>query len=554
MLRKRYIQLTIGFLFTGSFALFSQQNLTGKLDSAIMRTGREKLPGFAVRVLKDNKTIYEYACGQANIRKRIPLSVHSIVNSASVSKQFTAYGILRLEQEGKLRLDDNIRTYLPELPVFSDTITIRQLLAHTSGLRDYPDFISLLNESSNYNLSYERLIDFLNAQHELNFPPGTHFCYSNTGYMLLARILEVRSGMSYASYMQRYIFDPLHMDDTYVNEGVITHQSDGTTNYKLNAKKTRAKRARSHKDIIGATGICTSISDLSHWDSIFYLHESDRHTDSILAAMEKSFTLNDGTPCHYGGGLLLKHYRGRKVIEHSGGWGEYLTQYRRFPEEGITVMVVTNSMLDSPFEICDKICNHLLSFPDTLIPEVHPPSCVPLDLLEGIYLSEDNFIRQVCAALPGKIILGNHASNAKATYYLQRSECLDTVSTLFFEDSCGNRLVFTVGRDTSFLWSQSTYFETQRTYYRFPPVIPQENLIQAQHYYAPEPDMTVRIRYSKQRGEYVLILYPWLRFSLKPIANGVYQLENETYLIRFKKNGFVFGNDWIYNLTFFRRD
>lgn len=552
MLRPAYILLYLTVLLLFPVLCSGQHQY---LDSVLKKEGRNRLPGFAVRVLKNNKTIYEYSCGQANIRKHIPLSSASVVNIASVSKQFTAYGIYLLEERGLLKTDTEIHSYLPELPDFGTPITLRHLLGHTSGLRDYPDFISLLNESTNHNLTYPKMVGFLKEQHELNFQPGSQFCYSNTGYMMLARIIEVVSGKSYATFMQDEIFRPLNMTQTFVNEGIVNEQPDGTTNYTLNTKKTRASKGRSHRDVIGATGIFSSIEDLTKWNRLFYEHENGLHPSSVIAKMETSFSLNDGNSVHYGGGLLLKEYRGKHVIEHSGGWGEYLTQYRRFPEENITIIVVTNSMLDSPFDICDKISNVLLRFSEEL-PAANIPGCYPLEKLKGTYLSEDNFIRYVEVPDEQSLIIRNATKSNQSRYVLVGSDCItsDSVS-LFFQDSCGNLLQFNCTSDSTsgFIWNAGAYFQTRHTYIRYPQeeVKPEKRI--KGHYYSPELDLTIKVRYNRQRKEYVFILFPWMRVSLKPVAKDVFQLEGETYLIRFTGNTLIFGNDWIYNLKFFRQ-
>jgi hypothetical protein len=345
------------------------------------------------------------------------------------------------------------------------------------------------------------------------------------------------------------------MTQTFVNEGIVNEQPDGTTNYLLNEKKTKASKGRAHRDVIGATGIFSSIEDLSKWNRLFFEHESGLKTSSVIAKMETSFLLNDGTSVNYGGGLLLKEYRGKPVIEHSGGWGEYLTQYRRFPEENITIIVVTNSMLDSPFDICDKISNVLLKFPEEL-PQANVTACFSLQKLNGAYLSEDNFIRFIEASDDKTLIIRNATKTTQSRYTLVGSDCITNDSvTLFFQDSCRNLVQFNCTSDSTaeFIWSAGTYFQNRHTYIRYPKEnVKHEKRIKG-HYYSPELDLTIKVHYNRRRKEYVFILFPWMRVSLKPVAKDVFQLEGETYLIRFKGNTLIFGNDWIYNLKFYKQ-
>jgi CubicO group peptidase (beta-lactamase class C family) len=545
-----YVLLTV--ICCCSVPGIAQQLDKQRIDSLILKTNRGKMPGFAVRVLKNNEVIYEGQCGYANIAKRQPMSPSSVVNLASVTKQFTAYAIFLLEERGQLNTTDDIRKYLPELPDFGTPITLKQLLAHTSGLRDYPDFLSLMNQSTNHNLQYSELVQFLQTHRELNFKPGERFCYSNTGYMLLARVIEKVSGNSYCTFLKNEFFDPLDMDHTFVNEGILNEQSDGTTNYTLHRCKTKAKKSRAHRDVIGATGVFSNLEDMTKWNRLFYEHESGIKRSGIIAKMETAYVLNDGSSCHYGGGLLLKQYRGKKVIEHSGGWGEYLTQWRRFPTENITIIVVTNSQLDSPFELCDKLSNLLVSFNDSVLPESLD---APLKLsdFDGTYISEDNIIRHVVTdSTQSHLRIYNLTKSTYNNYSLNRIETLaDQRTGLFFVDSVNNLLVLTIGNDgaNQLIWNMGTYFQVKRTYSEVAPFV-QVNRQFAGKYYVPEMQRTVRIRYSKIKKKLVFVLFPLVRYDLIPRGNSVYQIEGETYLLRFTDKGVLFGNDWIYNLQF----
>lgn len=537
---------------------YAQSVDTHRLDSLILKSNRDHLPGFAVRVLQGNKVIYESQCGMANISRHLPMGQASIVNIGSVTKQFTAYGVYLLEERGLLNTSEEVHSYLPELPDFGHPITLRNLLSHTSGLRDYPDFISLLNQSSNHRLQYPELIEFLKSHRELNFPPGEQFCYSNTGYMLLARIIEVVSKQSYREFMQQEIFTPLEMTHTFVNEGVLNEQADGTTNYHLNSAKTKAWKNHPDRDVIGATCIFSNLEDLTKWNAWFYAHESGGKRSSVIAKMETSFTLNDGSACHYGAGLILKAYRGEPVIEHSGGWGEYMTQYRRFPKKGLTILVVTNSSLDSPFEICDKLSNALLTFNDKTVPGFLPVDALSLEAMNGIFISQDNIVRYVHPVSDSMQLRIFHMPKATAynTYSLNAIETLaDQTTGYFFADSAGNQLVFHLlpdGNGKQFIWYAGTYFQIRRTYSRIEAAPLTENRHDTGKYYSKELDRNVKVRYRRHKKQLVLVFSPLVNYKLKPIASDVFQLEGETYLIRFSETGFVLGNDWIYNIHFMR--
>ncbi|MDH4471188.1 MAG: serine hydrolase [Fluviicola sp.] len=528
------------------------------LDSLLNQPNRGRMPGFAVRILKNNEVIYTTQFGMANTRKRTPMSQTSIMNIGSVTKQFTAYTIYLLEERGLLLTTDDIHTYLPELPDFGQPITLKHLLAHTSGLRDYPDLISLLNQSNNRNLQYSEMVEFLQTHKELNFNPGTQFCYSNTGYMMLAAVIERVSKLSYAQFLKQEVFDPLNMKTAFVNEGILSEQADGTSNYLINEAKTKAFKSRAHRDVIGATGVFCSLEDLSAWNQLFVNHETGRNRSAVIAKMESGASLSDGSSCHYGGGLILKNYRGERVVEHSGGWGEYLTQYRRFPAQGITIMIVTNSLLDSPFEICDNISNLLIDFEDHNHPE--PLSFEGLSLAEmnGTYLSEDNIIRHVTGNdSTHQLRVYNSTKTVYSTYSLQTLESLaDQTTGLFFADSAGNELVFHLLKDNTkqFIWYAGTYFQTKRIYTAVTPFTAYTPSFQGK-YYSKEMHRTVKVKYNRRKQELVLVLFRLIRYRTKPVGQSVFQLEidDDPYIIRFVDNAFVFGNDWVYNLKVERK-
>ncbi|OGS79074.1 MAG: hypothetical protein A3D31_03660 [Candidatus Fluviicola riflensis] len=528
------------------------------LDSLLNQPNRGRMPGFAVRILKNNEVIYATQFGMANTRKKIPMGQTSIMNIGSVTKQFTAYSIYLLEERGLLLTTNEIHTYLPELPDFGHEITLKQLLGHTSGLRDYPDLISLLNLSNNHNLQYSEMVEFLQTHKELNFDPGTQFCYSNTGYMMLAAIIERVSKLSYAQFLKQEIFDPLEMKTAFVNEAILSEQSDGTTNYLINEAKTKAFKSRSHRDVIGATGVFCSLEDLTKWNQLFVNHETGKNRSAMIAKMETGFTLSDGSNCHYGGGLILKNYRGERVIEHSGGWGEYLTQYRRFPAQGITIMIVTNSLLDSPFEICDKISNLLIRFDDQVRPEPLQFEGLSLAEMNGAYLSRDNIIRHVIGNdSTHNLRVYNSGKTLYSTYSLQNIESLaDQTTGLFFSDSAGNELVFHVLKDNTkqFIWYAGTYFQTKRIY-TFVPAFTQITPAFQGRYYSKEMNRTVRVKYNRRKQELVFVLFRLIRYRMKPVGQSVFQVEidDDPYIIRFVDNAFVFGNDWVYNLKVVRK-
>jgi CubicO group peptidase (beta-lactamase class C family) len=523
-----------------------------RLDSLLLKPARGHMPGFAVRILHNNEVVYEGHSGYANIAAKKQMNSSSVVNTASLTKQFTAYAIFLLEERGELNTADEIHAYLPELPDFGAPITLNQLLTHTSGLRDYPEMLSLMNQSTNQNLQYDEMVKFLQSHCELNFQPGERFCYSNTGYMMLARVIEKVSGYSYCAFLNNELFQPLEMDHTFVNEGILNQQADGTTNYTLHRGKTLAKKDRPHRDLIGSTGIFSNLEDLTKWNRLFWEYESGKSYSGIIARMETAGTLNDGSSCHYGGGLILKQYRGEPVVEHSGEWSNYRTQLRRFPLQHLTIIVATNSQLDSPFEICDRISDLVLDFGDSAVAGQDALQ-LTMPRIDGTYISEDNIVRYVVTdSVQPLLKIFNASRTSCSTYRLENIESLaDQSIGMFLTDSAGNSLTVKYYEDGPhrIIWNMGTYFQTRRTYTRVAPFSGIDRS-HAGKYYIAEIDRTVRIRYNGRKKKLVYRPLPFKKHDLIPIGDSIFQVRGETYLLRFDNNGIVFGNDWIYNLDF----
>ena len=207
------MKLSMKFLILVSiaFSLNAQlkESQTKKIDSLFSQWVSDDQPGGAVGVSIDGTTVYSEAFGQASLEYAVANTSGTVFNTGSVSKQFTAMGIVLLEQEGKIAVDDDIRKYLPELPEFKNTITIRHMLHHTSGLRSLHAMLELAGWRGDDTRTNEDLNRFMALQRELNFVPGDEYAYCNTGYMLMVNIIEKVSGEKFSNWMKAHIFDPL---------------------------------------------------------------------------------------------------------------------------------------------------------------------------------------------------------------------------------------------------------------------------------------------------------------------------------------------------------
>jgi len=186
-----------------------------KIDTLFMEFNNSKSPGYAVGVIQDGRFVYKKSYGLANLEYNIPITAESKFDIGSISKQFTAAGIALLKLEGKLSFNDDVRKYFPEMPNYETKITIRNLLHHTSGISDYTSLMTLTKINIYDHQDIKKMIF---RQKKLNFISGSKFQYSNSGYLLLAEIISLVSGMSYAEYIVEHIFKPLEMHNSLIEE------------------------------------------------------------------------------------------------------------------------------------------------------------------------------------------------------------------------------------------------------------------------------------------------------------------------------------------------
>jgi CubicO group peptidase (beta-lactamase class C family) len=271
-----------------------------------------------------------------------------------VSKQFTAFAIHLLAQEGKLSLDDDIRKYLPELHDFGKVITIRHLIHHTSGLRDQWNLLTLAGWRMDDVITEEDILELVQRQRELNFLPGDQEMYSNTGYTLLAAIVKRVSGESFRQFTSRRIFEPLGMINTRFQDeygfliksraSSYTPQPDGTYKY----------QALSYSNV-GATSLHTTVEDLARWDANFYdVRVGDA---AVIANMHVKGRLNSGAEISYASALVHGEHRGLRTVEHGGGDAGFRTQLLRFPEQHWSAIVLCNAAEANPGQLARSLAD-----------------------------------------------------------------------------------------------------------------------------------------------------------------------------------------------------
>jgi CubicO group peptidase (beta-lactamase class C family) len=258
---------------------------------------------------------------------------------ASVSKQVTAFSVALAAQEGKLSLDDDVRKYIPELPDYGTRVTIRQLIHHTSGVRDYLTLIPLAGRHADDQLTDAALLALITRQKALNFTPGDEYLYSNTGYVLLAEIVKRATGQTLAAYADAKIFQPLGMNDTHFHDDASVIVPRRVIGYARTPAGWRLNHWFSF-DKVGDGGLYSTIEDLAKWDANFYSGQVGGST--LRAQILQRGVLSKGDKTSYAFGLTITSYRGLPVVEHGGSLTGFRTGLTRFPDQRFTAIVLCN--------------------------------------------------------------------------------------------------------------------------------------------------------------------------------------------------------------------
>jgi CubicO group peptidase (beta-lactamase class C family) len=315
-----------------------------KIDTMISQMGlSSKTPGGVVGVIKNGKIIFTKAYGLANFDTKEPNKTSTLFNLASVSKQFTAAAILILANEKKLSLKDDIRKYLPDFPDYRHTITIENLVHHTCGIRSN-DVLTLIAGTQDSIETQDGIYNLIIKQKSLNFTPGDEFLYSNSGYVLLVKIIEKTSGMKFSRFIEERIFQPVGMNQTaiYDNPGKIIMNSASGHTWGGDEKFKRTGSRNS--TVVGQSNIYTSVDDLLQWDNNFYKNKLGDW--DFTREMTSRTTLTNGDTCNYAFGLEISEHNGLKTISHQGGTGDFTAQYIQIPSEKFAVVCLFNIPVD----------------------------------------------------------------------------------------------------------------------------------------------------------------------------------------------------------------
>ena len=343
----------------------AQDPSPARIDAIFSRFDHQDSPGCILGVTRAGKLIYEKGYGMADLERDRPITSSSIFHVASISKQFTAMSILLLEQQGKLSIDDDVRKYIPELPDYGKRITLRNLLGHTSGIRDQWTLLRIAGWRDDDLITEDDVMWAVTRQRALNFNPGDEYLYSNSGFTLLAVIVKRVSGHSLRDFADEQIFKPLGMTHTHFHDDHTMVVPNRTSAY-LPRQAGGWRVSIPVFDTYGATSLFTTAEDLLKWEQNF----ADARVGSpgLLARMQQEGILNDGTPSGYALGLAVGRHRGVREVGHSGADAGYRADVERYPDQQLAVAALCNASNSNPGALTRQVADLYLA--GALAPEV----------------------------------------------------------------------------------------------------------------------------------------------------------------------------------------
>lgn len=315
-------------------------DIAARVDEVFSQWDTEMSPGCAVGVTQNGETLLERAYGMADLEWGIPNTPETIFEGGSVSKQFTAAAVSLLVLDGVLSLDDDVREWVPELPDYGHTITLHHLMTHTSGLRDWGSVASISGWGREDRAhDHDDVVDILSRQTELNFEPGLEYSYSNSGYNLLAVVVDRASGMPFADFSKTRLFEPAGMMNTQWRDNYRRIVRGRSSAYNRTEDGWEINRPVEY--VHGNGGVLTTVRDLGTWNQV--LTTGGPWGQAFLGLMLRPGVLNDGSEINYAGGLMVSPLENVQSVSHTGSTAGYRAYLSRFPEQGLSVAMLCNA-------------------------------------------------------------------------------------------------------------------------------------------------------------------------------------------------------------------
>lgn len=371
-----------------------------RVDSIFSRFN-STTPGCALGVARDGVLVYARGFGMASLELGVPITSRTVFDIGSESKQITAAAIVLLAQQGKLSLDDDVRKFVPELPDYGQVISLRHLLHHISGLRDYLVLLRLAGAESESVIGESDILGILIRQRGLNFLPGDDYLYSNSNYFLLALVVKRVSGMLLRQFADENIFTPLGMKDTQIVDD-HTHVIMGKAASYAPQSEGGFRTFIANWEQPGPGGVQTTVEDLAKWDRNFYYPTVGG--TALVRELQTPGELNDGTKLTYALGLVVDQYRGLRRVTHTGSWEGFRTFLLRFPDQRLSVIVPCNTADANPNQLAQAVADTYLD--SQYAPESQPEGGKPTTALEqaaGTYYSAQTLSVRRFSARDGKL-------------------------------------------------------------------------------------------------------------------------------------------------------
>ena len=311
---------------------------TDAVDAVFADFGTGQTPGCALGIVSEGRLVYGRGYGLANLEHGIPITTASVFRSGSVSKQFTAAVVAIAAMDGHLSLEDELRTWVPEIPDYGSRLTLLHTLNHTSGLRDYLTLMRLRGLRGDDFYDEAELIARQAAQEELNFEPGSEYLYSNSGYFLVTEAVARAVGRSFREYAEEVLFRPLGMSNSHFHDDhnhIVPQRADGYAPLPGGGFRT----SMTTLEMIGDGGVYTSVEDMAKW---LTAQEQDGLRTGLNTIVQAPGILNSGDDIPYALGLSHGEYRGLPTIGHGGSFVGYRAHTLRFPTEGIGLVTLCN--------------------------------------------------------------------------------------------------------------------------------------------------------------------------------------------------------------------
>jgi CubicO group peptidase (beta-lactamase class C family) len=356
-----------------------------RVDSIFEQWSSVESPGCAIGVSVEGLTVLSRAYGMADLEHDIPNTPETIFEGGSVSKQFTAAAVMLLALDGKLSLDHDVRRYVPEVYDYGTTITLRHLLTHTSGLRDWGSVAEISGWSRQSRThTHAHVLDILRRQSQLNFPPGHEYSYSNSGYNLLAVIVGRVSGTPFAEFCEQHIFEPLGMVNTQWRDDYTRIVKGRSTAYRVSGDTVSILRPI--EDVHGNGGLLTTVGDLLIWNEA--LETGRLGGPEFVRMMHEQGRLNDGRRIAYAAGLFVQPFAGVASVTHTGATSGYRAFLGRYPEQRLSVAMLCNASDVDTRGTGERIARVYLG-DSARDPDVPTPAEVPVEVLSqlaGLYV------------------------------------------------------------------------------------------------------------------------------------------------------------------------